>query len=836
MHMMGTLVRDLRHSARTLAARPAFTVAAVTVLGLGIGATSAIFTLVNHFLFKPLAIHKPEELAGIYSRNTRRPDYRAFSYPNYVDLRDRNTVFTSLMAHNLAMVGVNEGDTTRRLFADIVTSNAFQTFGVSLFRGRDFTPAEERPGSRVPVAIVSHSFWKKHGSPPDQLGKTMRVNGQLLTVVGIAPEGFTGTTAIMSPELFIPMGMYELMINDFEGHGRALSDRANHSLIVVGRLSPGVSLPAADAHLAPLAAQMEQAFPAENKDQALAVRRFPRLGVSTSPSDDSQLLLPAALLLSMAGIVLLIASLNVANMTLARGAARRKEIAIRLALGGRRADIVQQLFTEGLLLALAGGALGLAAGSWSTSLLMKSLGALAPIDLAYQATPDLRVLGATLLFSILSTVLFAVWPAWNLSRPNLVTDLKDGNHDFTGGKPRRLFSRRNLLVVSQVALSLMLLTAAGLFIQSSLRAANVEPGFRMQGIAVVEVDPSLAGYDGARGRQIFRVVLDRLRAIRGIESASLAATVPFGMVSLGRNIERPTDPHPSTNPVGCRFNIVDEGYFDTLAIPLLRGRTFLAGDGPNASRVAIIDQVAATRMWPKGEALGQQIRMVVDDNNTVHNALVVGIVGSVKEEIIGHDSDPHVYVPFAQEYQGAMNVHVRIAAQGTEGEARVLEAIGRELRGLDNRLPVFALKTMRGHLDGSAGVWMVRTGARMFTIFGGVALLLAMIGLYGVRAYTVACRTREIGIRMALGAGRGETLRLILREGLILTAIGTVAGMALSMALGKVLSTFLFRVGAVDAVVFVTAPAVLAAVSLLACYVPARRASRVDPMIALRYE
>ncbi|HEY1339859.1 MAG TPA: ABC transporter permease [Bryobacteraceae bacterium] len=835
MQLVGTIVRDARHALRLLAAKPGFTATAVAVLALGIGANAAIFTLINFFLFKPLALHKPEELVGVYSRNTKRPEYRAFSYPNYADLRDRNTAFAGLMAHNMAMVGVGEGDATRRVFADIISSNAFDVLGAPLFRGRAFTAAEERPGSRIPVAIVSYSFWKKRGADPDQIGRTIRINGQFLTIVGIAAEGFTGTTAILSPELFLPMGMYEPMINDFEGHGRKLADRANHALILIGRLRPGLTAAWAEARLAPMAAHLEQAFPAENKDQAFAVRPLPRLGISTSPVNNSQLLLPASLLLAMSGVVLLIASLNVANMMLARGTARRREIAIRLALGGSRGAIVRQLFTEGMLLALAGGATGLVAASWSTSLLIKSLGGLAPVDLVYRPAPDLRVLTATLLFCVFSTVLFAVWPAWNLSRPHLATDLKEGDHDLSGGRPRRLFSRRNLLVMGQLALSLMLLTAAGLFMRSASRAAEVRPGFRMEGIALADVDPSLAGYDEARGRQVYRSLLDRLAAIPGVESVAPAATVPFGMVSLGRNVERPSDPHPAPNPVGCRFNVVGERYFETLGIPLLRGRTIQPGDNSGAPRVAILDEIAARKLWPNEDALERTIRMVVDEN-TVRTALVIGIVGTVKDEILGHDADAHVYVPFAQEYQSAMTLHVRMATQSREGERRILEAVGRELRAVDAGLPVFSLKTMRDHLDASAELWLVRMGARLFTIFGAVALLLASIGLYGVRAYTVARRTREIGIRMALGADRTDTLRLILREGAVVTAVGTAFGLALSLALGKGLSSFLFEVSGVDAAVFTAAPALLGAVSLVACYLPARRAAQVDPMVALRSE
>ena len=784
---------------------------------------------------------------GVYSRNTHKADsYRAFSYPNYIDLRDGNAVFSSLAAHNLAMVGLAEGDTTRRVFADLVSSNYFSTFGVPLYRGRTFTAAEERPGSSAEVAIVSYNFWKKTGSDPDLVGKTLRLNSRILTVVGITAEGFTGTTAMISPELYMPLSLHDSMNNGFEGVGRSLASRDDNVLILIGRLRSGIAGKAADSQLAAVASGMEKAYPAENKDQTFIVHPLSRMSISTNPTSDGQVWIPAVLLLSMAGVVLLIASLNVANMMLARGSARRKEIAIRLALGGERKTIVQQLFTESLLLALAGGAAGLVMAYWSTSALMHSLPRLVPIDMVYSAAPDLRILAATMGFCVLSTLLFGLGPAWNLSRPNVVSSLKDGeNQEITSGKRGRLFSRRNVLVMSQVSLSLVLLTSAGLFIRSAQRAANLEPGFRLDNGVVVEVDPSMAGYDEARGRQVFRALLDRLGSMPGVESASLAGTVPFGMVSLGRSVQRSSDAPPSTadpsskgTVVSMGFNIVGPDYFKTLGIPLLRGRPFAASEtvGNTRTAVVILDKAAAAKLWPNQEAVGKHIRMIIGEGAKTQDAEVVGVAGSIQNNIFGGESQAHLYVPFGQEYQADMHIHLKVAVQGEDADVRLLDTIRREIRSVDSRLPVLALKTMRQHLDTSIELWVVRTGARMFVIFGSVALLLAMVGLYGVRAYTVARRTREIGIRMALGANAGDTLRMILREGLLVTIIGAGTGLLLSAAVGRVLAGFLYKVSSADPVVFTAAPILLAAISLLACYLPARRAARVDPMVALRYE
>lgn len=815
---MSHLWQDVRYGIRMLLGKPGFTTAAVLVLALGVGANSAIFSLVNAFLLKPLQIVRPRELVGCYSRDTRKPDnYRAFSYPNFVDLREKNSVFTSLMAHNMAMVGLTEGDSTRRVFADIVSSNYFSTFGVPLFRGRAFTPAEEKPESNPAVVIVNHSFWKRTGADPALMGKTLHINGRPFTVIGITPEGFTGATALVTSDLYLPLGVYSTVMNDFEGQVRPLSARDNHNLILVGRLRAGLTIREADAQLAVVAAQMANAFPEENRNQTFLARPLSRLAVTVNPANDREIGVPAALLMSMAGVVLLIASLNIANMMLARGTARRREIAIRLAIGSGRGRIVRQLFTEGMILATLGGAAGLVMASWSTAALVRSLVRLAPVAIVYSASPDVRVVSATAVFCILSTIIFSVWPAWRLSKPDVSSDLKESMGEEAAGGARRLFSRRNLLVTAQLALSLMMLSAAGLFVRSALRAARVEPGFSLDNEVLAEVDPRLAGYDEARGRQLYPMLLARLRSIPAVESASLAATVPFGMISQGRNIT-PVD--RKSTVVEASFNIVSDDYFRTLRIPLLQGRSFRASETPH---VAILDKLAAGRLWPGGNAVGRHIRMDSQDLE------VVGVVGSVQDHIIGGTWQPHLYVPFGQFYLSDMQIHLRAPASA-------LESIRREIRAFDDHLPVLALKTLRDHMESGFDLWIVRTGARMLAIFGAVALMLAMIGMYGVKAYTVARRTREIGIRMALGASSTDTLRMILRESLFITMAGAGAGMALALAVGRVLAGMLYEVRAFDPVVLLTASLLLVTASLVASYLPARKAARVDPMVALRYE
>jgi predicted permease len=837
------LIKDIRYGVRMLFKQPGFSLAAVVVLSLGIGGSTAMFSIVDALLLKPLMIQKPDQIVGCFSRDTQKPDsYRAFSYPNYADLRADNGVFSSLAAHNLALVGIKEGDTTRRVFSDIVTANYFETLGVPLFRGRTFTPEEEQPGSGIPSLIVSYSSWRKSGADPDLLGKTRQINGRIFTIVGISAKGFTGTNAMISPEMYLPMGMYESMVNDFDGQGKQLALRSNNALIVIGRLREGMTQKAADASLAVVADRMAKAYPGENKDQTFMVHSLSRSSISSSPPRGNEAAFPAILVISMAGVVLLIASLNVANMMLVRGAARRKEIAIRQSLGAKRGSILQQLLIEGLILAFIGGAAGLALAAGGSSALMASMARLAPVDLVFNASPDLRVLLATSAFCVFSAIIFSLGPARSASKASIVTTLKSGETQEKVGIGWARFSPRNLLVIGQIGLSLTLLTAAGLFIRSARATQGVEPGFRIENSTLIEVDPSLVGYDEAHGRQIFRAVLDRVRAVPGVESASMAATVPFGMVSLGKKIQRSgDDPSRSSSTskesegLSCRYNVIAEDYFTTLGIPLLQGRAFQRNEveNANAGTVVVLDHLAAERLWPGGNAVGQHIRLLAGgESKGSRDAEVVGIVGSVQEDVFGEGLQPHVYVPFGQEYQADMTIHLKTTAQG----ANFLETLRREVSAVDSRLPVIELRTMRTHLEASFDLWVVRTAARMFTIFGSVALVLAMVGLYGLRAYTVARRTREIGIRLALGAKPGDAQRMILREGLLITSVGVVAGLALSLLAGKLLASVLYKVSGVDPLVFLSATAVMAGVSLLACYLPALRASRVDPMVALRYE
>ncbi|MGI8957274.1 MAG: ABC transporter permease [Chthoniobacterales bacterium] len=498
------MLHDFGFAFRQLVKARAFTAAAVIVLALGIGVNTAIFSLVNALLFQPPHYSKANEVVQIFSQDKKNPKtFRGFSYPTYLDIREQNSVFAAVMAHNLAMVGLGEKGSTRRAFTDVVSSNYFSVMGVIPLQGRAFTAEEETPGSNAQVAVVSYNYWKKNGLRPDLLGSTIAIDGRPFNVVGILPRGFTGTTQIFAPEIWLPLGVYDQVANDFETENKTkLDDRAGRQFMLVGRLKPGMAAAAAGPALKTLAANLERSYPVEQKDQTFMVEELSRFSLSTSPSSGTKIKRLAPLLFGMSGVVLLVACLNLANMLLARGTARRKEIAIRLALGASRGRIVRQLLCEGFVLALTGGVLGMVLGLWSSDFLVASLGKALPIDMVWSTGMSVPVLLATFVFCLCGTLAFALGPALKLSKAAVIGDLKEHAGEDTVVR-RGKFLPRNPLVVVQIAFSLALLTAAALFIRGANKAAAVDTGLQTKSNYLLEIDASLASYDQARSQDVY---------------------------------------------------------------------------------------------------------------------------------------------------------------------------------------------------------------------------------------------------------------------------------------------------------------------------------------------
>lgn len=615
----------------------------------------------------------------------------------------------------------------------------------------------------------------------------------------------------------------------------------HHALVLAGRLKPGLTEAVATERLDLIARRLEDAYPAENKDRTLLVNKLSRMATSTSPQDDSGPAVGSALLMALAGVVRLIACLNIANMLLARGSARRKELAIRMALGGARRRVVRQLLTESFLLALAGSAAGLIIAFWTTRLLFGTLAPILPLTITFEPTPDVNVLLAATALAVAATMLFGVGPALRSSRVDVVDDLK-GSAGANGLAVARVrFSARNAMVVGQIALSLALLCTGGLFARGALKAASADPGFRYQQLLLASIDPAMAGYDATRGRETQRAVLERLRAIPALAAVSTASTVPFGEFHEGQPVE----------PVGVEghtperryptYRIIGADYFRALGLGMVRGREFspVEEESATAPRVAIVDETLARRLFPDRDPLGQLIRIPRRDGedssgNDGQPMEIVGIAPPMRDTLFAQSAVPHLYVPSGRHFRSAVNVHMRLADGAAAAENEVLQTIRAELGQLDAQLPLLELMPMRRFHDRSLELWAVSTGGKVVMTLGGFALLLALAGVYGVKSYVVSQRTREFGIRVAVGARRTDVLWLVLRDGLTLTATGLAIGIPLALAAGVAVSRMLYEVSPVDPVVFVTGPVTMALAASLAAFVPARRATRVAPITALR--
>ncbi len=842
--------QDVRFAHRQLLKNPGFTTVAVLTLALGIGANTAMFSLVNALLFKPIHAQQPGHLAGVYQQEKADSgNFRFFSYPNYADLRASKETFEDLLAFWPGNVAMREGDLTRPVAATFVSANYFSVLGVAPLHGRGFLPEEET--STMPVAVISYPLWQRLGADPAMIGKTLVLNNTTFTLVGIMPRGFTGTGSLTSPGLFLPLGMMDpLAVRPGGVVANTLADRSAENLSLVGRFSPGVSLANSTAPLQVLSERLAAAYPKENRGYQLVAAPIARLGFSNSPERGlGDTLFTAALTLAMSAMLLLIACLNLANMLLARGSARRKEFAVRMAVGASRRRVLRQLLTEGFLLALLSGAAGVLLAVWATHALavFAGPGFSQKEFLTFNSTPDVRVLAVSLGFCALATIFFALGPAWRLARLNVNADLKMQGAEDARSKPAGLFAMRHLLVIGQVALSLALLVAGGMFVRSVGRAVQANPGFAFGSNFYAELQAGAAGYDEPRVRELYRGATEQIAALPGVESDSLAWSMPFGDADYAAGVQRAgSSPLVDGKPFAtvaegkdmvANNNVIGTDYFRTLGVPLLRGREFTRTEveSTNAPRVAIVSQSLADELWPGEDALGRRLQFTRARADAPDTSMeVIGVVPELKQDLMGKASHPFLYQPYGQAYQPSMLLQVRVSP-GADSKSLMRQA-GEALRRLDPLLPVAALKTLRASHENSVTVALLRMGARIFGTFGLVALFLAVIGIYGVRAYSVARRTREIGIRMALGASSRDVLRLILREGLLLTAMGLGLGLMLAVAIGKLANGFLYDIAVIDPFAFTMAPALLALSALLACWLPARRASKVDPIVALRSE
>jgi len=812
---METFWQDLRYSLRTLFKRPGFTFVVVTTLALGIGANATIFTWIKAVLLASLpGIEQPEKLVEIWGA-TRNNSALSSSYVDYLDYRDQNKVLSGLIAHQVLPLNLGRSEKPERVWGAIVSGNYFDVLGVKALIGRTFLPEEDRTPNTHSVAVIGYGLWERRfGSDPNVLGRTITLNEHDFTVIGVAPRDFASPFAGLALDVWTPV-----MMKDYVARPHfSLTDRGSRWLMVMGRLKPGATVPQAQANIAAIAGHLEQEYPQTNEQMSVAV-----YSVLQSPFSLKQDMRPAlAILMAAVAVVLLIACANVANLLLARAASRRKEIALRLALGGSRGRLVRQMLTESFVLASLGAALGLAIAFWTA----RSLAAFLPpyaSRVTFDTRPDAVVFAFTLGLTVITTLLFGLAPTLHASKQDLVTAMKD-NTATVGRGPRKV-SLRHALVITQVALSMVALVSAGLFVRSLQQAYRADPGFDPHGVLLASFDPFLSGYDESRGREFYRRLVERVRTLPGIQSATLARRLPFtgdGIAFASVAI----DGYAPAKDEDMRLNYETVGpqYFQTMRIPLAHGRDFDERDQDGAPGVVIINETMAGRYWPGGDALGRRIKLTKDWLE------IVGIAKDVKNRSLSEAPQPFLYLPLLQDYRSNM---ILVARTPTEPQ-QVSKSVRAVVAALDPGIPIFDVKTLEEHVGVS--LYLQRMAATLLSIFGLLALSLAAIGLYGVMAYSVSQRTRELGIRVSVGAERHDIFKLILGQGLAMSVVGLLAGLVAALAVTRLTANLLYGVSATDPVTFIVIALLLLCVTLLACYFPARRATKVDPIIALRIE
>ncbi|HEV2352349.1 MAG TPA: ABC transporter permease [Terriglobia bacterium] len=820
---MGNLFKDVRYGFRMLAKNPAFTAIAVISLGLGIGANTTIFSFVNALLLRPPAVEAPAKLVEVWNLNLHGSGiehYLPLNYPDYVYYRDHNQVFSSMLAfdgepHMVIWSRSGQGEKTQ---GALVSGNFFDVLGVKPTSGRAFLPDEDQTPGAHPVVVLSHAFWEQRlAADPGALGKKFNFNGTTFTAVGIAPAGFSGIIAGIQPDFWTPLAMTFQLTRD----PNRLTNHDSYWLFGTGRLKVGVTPPQAQADLNVLSHHLQRDYPKSNDDKEAAL--FP---VTLVPGPFRGYVAAfTGILMAVVGLVLLIACANAANLLLAQANARRRETAIRAALGAGRGRLIRQILVESTLVAFLGGCAAFLLASWMAPALLTLTPPSLPIKL--DVPLDWRVLAFTLAVSLATGVIFGLAPAFRAARVDVIPVLKD--EGGIGGYRRSKL--RNVLVVAQISVCLVLLVSAGLCVRSLMNAQSIDPGFDTRHVLMAEVDPGTLGYSESKGRAFYQELVGRVEALPGVKSVSTTGYLPLttnqDMAMAGP--ERQANPAQGLPAINTTD--VGPGYFKTMGIPLLQGREFTAQDGPGSPGVAIINQAMAKSFWPGENPVGQRLRLPNGSNPATGSSLeIVGVVRTGKYRTLSEDALPFFYRPMLQAYHSKLTLVVRAAGDPHS----LLPEVRREIQSLDPNVVPFDMETMQEYM--ALPLFPAHTTGWLLGAFGFLALVLAVGGLYGVMAYAVSQRTHEIGVRLALGAARVDVIKLMVRQGMLLTLIGIGIGLAGALAATRVLSSLLYGISATDPLTFVGVSLILAGVALVANYIPARRATKVDPMVALRYQ
>jgi putative ABC transport system permease protein len=826
---MDKLIADLRFAFRWFRRSPGLVVVAVASLAVGVAFNTTVFAVVNALLLRPLPVRNPGRLVDIYTSGSDGDPWNTTSYPDYLDLRARNAVFSDIVGHSAMFAAVRAGDRARLTLGEIVTGNFFQVLGVNAVIGRTLLPSDDRNGA-APVAVISRAYWQREfGGRADILGAMVRIKNRPYAIVGIAPEGFSGMVPMLSAQLWVPTSseadIEPAGINDVvpSPTGRILNERrGSRWMFVKGRLKDGITTEQAATNLGAIMRQLATEYPQTNKDRRISVKRTS--DVRLHPAADGPIKAAAAGLMISVGLVLAIACANVASMLLARASARQKEISIRLAIGASRRDLIRQLLVEGILLAFAGGVAGVVLSIWA----LRGIGLVQPpipVPISIDLRLDFRVMVFTFAVSALAGLIAGLTPALKTSSTSIVQDLRgDG---LLGSVAGRRWNLRDVLVTAQMAVTVILLICAALLTRSLVASQRADVGFRTGGLAIVSMDPGLLQYDPVRSQQFYRGALDRLRAIPGVQQVCLSSRLPF---SINFNVEQiwvPGYHQPGDKGAATQNARVSPEYFETLGIPLLEGRTFNESDTPEAPSVIVINETMARKYWPRESALGKRIHLRGFEGPAFQ---VVGVVPDHKVQTVGESPTPYIHFSTTQQFRSYQVVMVR----GNQNADTLLREVRRTLLRLEPQLLFLDNQTMEGQI--AATLYPIRAGAALLSGAGAVALALAGVGLYGVIAYSVARRTREIGIRVALGAKRMSVIGLIMRQGLTMVSAGLVIGSGLGLAAARALAGALYSVHSSDPLAWSVVVGIVLTIAAAANYVPARRATRVDPTVALRAE
>ncbi|MEY2538382.1 MAG: hypothetical protein QOG67_2122 [Verrucomicrobiota bacterium] len=818
------MITDLRFALRMLIKTPGFSIVAFLAIALGLGVNTSIFGIVNTLLLQQLPIGHSGQVVQVYTNDPHLQGRLANGYLNFVDYAKQNTVFSSMAAYTFAPMGMTRGNETMNVLGQLVSGNYFDLLEVRPALGRAFLPEEDTTPNGHPVAVLSYKFWRKLGGDRGLIGATITLNGRAFIVVGVAPAGFSGIDTGIAPEIWVPMAMRGWVRPD---SAEWFENRRALFLSVVARIKPGIAISAAEAQLKTVARQLEQAYPDVNKERTvslLSAEQAKSQGLG-GPGNENATQNISLLLLVAAGAILLIACANVANLLLARATTRQREISIRLALGAGRGRVIRQLLTESILLSVIGGLGGIVLAFWLGGILISLLPA-TPFPISLDPQPDLRVLAFALMLAILSGVIFGMAPALHTARWDLTQGLRERAAASGGGAISR-WNLRNLLVIAQIAVSLLLLIGSALFLKAFHSAQAIDPGFRTENLAIVSIDPTLAGYDNTRAAQVARNIMEQLRRDPQVRGADLGQWIPLGFGGRGRTIlPEGSDENAEANRVLGNQDVITPTYFETMRIPFLRGRRFDEHDAdPNAAKVAIINETMAKKFWPGQDAVGHRFRFFRADSFEV-----IGIVRDVKALTLGETPNPMLYLPFGEMPDGGITIFVHTA--GAPGQ--MVAETHRIVRSVDAHIPITYEKTITQHM--AFALWPSWMGAVILGALGLLALLLASVGVYGVMAYSVSQRTRELGIRMALGAQSTQVLQLVLRQGMLLAGIGLALGLFAAYGSTRLATIFLYGVNPSDPLVFLGVTALLAAAAFAACYFPARRVLKIDPIIALRFD